>query len=120
MKYAGAITMTMAALSQLVNANFDLYHVSLSTGGVTDEFKGWHVYEAEVTCDFTHEWVWRGSGDVSGNKFGVHCKERDGALVDLSDNQVGRCVSTTRMAEHAEQQHITRFLFREFPPFEEV
>ena len=102
MKYSGAITMTMAALSQLVNANFDLYHVSLSTGGVTDEFKGWHVYEAEATGDFTHEWVWRESGDVSGNKFGVRCV---GSACDYSEVSEGESLDIIEMNFNSEEHH---------------
>lgn len=64
------------ALLTAVRADFDIYHVEESTGGLGENIAGYKVLDADADVDCSQvnsQFFFRRDSDVSGSKYGVSC-----------------------------------------------
>jgi hypothetical protein len=66
----------LAALLTSVRADFDIYFVEESTGGIGQNSAGYKVLDADANVDcgqVNRQFFFRRGPDVSGSKYGVSC-----------------------------------------------
>ncbi|KAK4646082.1 hypothetical protein QC761_207195 [Podospora bellae-mahoneyi] len=76
MKLQSLCAITLATLTPLVTANFDIYMAEeKTTVGGPQVWPMWHIFDTDPTCDdLADNPNYLGSDDVSGNKVGVRCE----------------------------------------------
>jgi hypothetical protein len=121
MKFAGTLAITLTALLQVVQADFEVYRIGSSCSGLCGNAEGWQVYPEQANCDNDLGWHWNDSDDVSGSS-GVRCKddedgcgrsdESDSANIEALEMHFGpkyhwstsvnvfQLISSVRMNEH--------------------
>ncbi|KAK0666416.1 hypothetical protein QBC41DRAFT_230614 [Cercophora samala] len=73
MKLQALCAVTLATLTRLASANFDIYMAEEKTT-IPQVWPMWHIFDTDPTCgDFDNNPNYLGSDDVSGDKVGVRC-----------------------------------------------
>jgi hypothetical protein len=107
MQFTQISIIAFAAFMQAVQADFDLYRIGMSTGGIGDNAEGWQVYPDSWTCDDAIDWIWRDDDDVSGGRYGVRCSGGKGC--DRADGSDPSDIDAIEMNFNSDDYHWSEY-----------
>lgn len=86
MKFSQATIVAFAALLKVSKADFDIYWSKVGGNGISPNMDSWNIVDSDADCDALGDaTMWRGSDDVSGDKWGVRCKGKCATDADPED-----------------------------------